>query len=57
VIDLAAVRERGVERAAQDALTRLLRPELNGFDSAVNPVVASLTLVGLCDRGCAVPLR
>ena len=48
MIDLAAVRHRGVERAAQDASTRLLRPELDGFsvhvdcdalDDAVMPAV------------------
>lgn len=48
VIDLGAVRRRGVERAAQDALEHLLRPELDGFwihldcdvlDDAVMPAV------------------
>ena len=48
VIDLAAVRERGVERAAADALDRLRRPDLAGFwihldcdalDDAVMPAV------------------
>ena len=31
VIDLGAVRQRGVERAAGDALEHLLRPEIDGF--------------------------
>ena len=31
LIDLDAVRKRGVERAARDALERLVRPELEGF--------------------------
>jgi arginase len=31
VIDLAAIRERGVVRAAQDAVAHLTRPELGGF--------------------------
>jgi arginase len=31
VIDLAAVRQRGVERAARDAIEHLVRPELDGF--------------------------
>lgn len=48
VIDLSAVRRRGAERAATDALERLLRPELEGFwihldcdvlDDAVMPAV------------------
>ena len=48
VVDLRAVRERGVERAALSALERLLRPELDGFwihvdcdvlDDAVMPAV------------------
>jgi arginase len=48
VIDLGTVRRRGVERAAQDALEHLLRPELDGFwihldcdvlDDAVMPAV------------------
>jgi arginase len=48
VIDLRAICERGVERAANDALTHLLRPELDGFwlhvdcdalDDAVMPAV------------------
>lgn len=48
VIDLLEVRERGVARAAQEALERLLRPELDGFwlhldcdalDDAVMPAV------------------
>jgi arginase len=48
VIDLRTVRERGVERAASDALKRLLRPDLEGFwihvdcdalDDAVMPAV------------------
>lgn len=48
VIDLPALRQRGAERAARDALKRLLRPELDGFwvhldcdalDDAVMPAV------------------
>jgi arginase len=48
VIDLQAIRECGVERAARDACTRLVRPELDGFwlhvdcdalDDAVMPAV------------------
>ena len=48
VIDLGAVRQRGAERAAGDALERLLRPEIDGFwvhldcdalDDAVMPAV------------------
>lgn len=48
VIDLLEVRERGVECAANEALERLLRPELDGFwlhldcdalDDAVMPAV------------------
>jgi arginase len=48
VIDLATVRDRGVERAAGDALERVVRPELDGFwihvdcdvlDDAVMPAV------------------
>jgi arginase len=48
VIDLPEVRKRGVERAAHEALERLLRPELEGFwihvdcdalDDAVMPAV------------------
>ena len=31
VIDLPTLRERGVERAASDALERLVRPDLDGF--------------------------
>ena len=48
VIDLATVRDRGVERAVGDALARIVRPELDGFwihvdcdvlDDAVMPAV------------------
>jgi arginase len=48
VIDLATVRDRGVERAVGDALARVVRPELDGFwihvdcdvlDDAVMPAV------------------
>jgi arginase len=48
VIDLATVRDRGVERAVGDALERVVRPELDGFwihvdcdvlDDAVMPAV------------------
>jgi arginase len=48
VIDLATVRDRGVERAVGDALERVLRPDLDGFwihldcdvlDDAVMPAV------------------
>jgi len=48
VIDLLDVRRRGVQRAAQDAIERLLRPDLEGFwvhldcdalDDAVMPAV------------------
>ena len=48
VIDLAAVRDRGVKRATKDALAELRRPELDGFwihldcdvlDDAVMPAV------------------
>jgi len=48
MLDLAAVRSRGAERAAADALDRLLRPELRGFwvhldcdvlDDAIMPAV------------------
>ena len=48
VIDLGDVRQRGVERAAGDALERLVRPEIDGFwvhldcdalDDAVMPAV------------------
>jgi arginase len=48
VIDLAAVRERGMEQAAGDAVAHLTRPELDGFwihvdcdvlDDAVMPAV------------------
>jgi arginase len=48
VIDLPEVRRRGVQRAAQDAIERLLRPDLEGFwvhldcdvlDDAVMPAV------------------
>ena len=48
VIDLPAVRERGVEQAARDALAQLDRPELDGFwihldcdvlDDAIMPAV------------------
>lgn len=48
VIDLPALRQRGAQRAALDALERLVRPELDGFwvhldcdalDDAVMPAV------------------
>jgi arginase len=48
LIDLATVRDRGVERAVGDALERVVRPELDGFwihvdcdvlDDAVMPAV------------------
>jgi arginase len=48
IIDLATVRDRGVERAVGDALERVVRPELDGFwihvdcdvlDDAVMPAV------------------
>ena len=48
VIDLATVRDRGVERAVSDALGRVVRPDLDGFwihvdcdvlDDAVMPAV------------------
>jgi arginase len=48
VIDLATLRQRGVERAASDALERLIATELDGFwihvdcdalDDAVMPAV------------------
>lgn len=48
VIDLAAVRERGISRSARDAVAHLVRPEIDGFwvhvdcdalDDAVMPAV------------------